>query len=79
MADFNDTQRLDFILARGRQVVLEGMGTNGRGTFFYELYVQEGIWPDSKYACVHLEGPDDFQPTQEQNRQAIDLAMEAQP
>lgn len=79
MANFNDTQRLDFILARGRQVVLEGMGTNGRGTFFYELYVQEGIWPDSRYESIHLEGPADFQPSQEQNRQAIDLAMEAQP
>lgn len=78
MADFNDTQRLDFILARDRQVVLEGIGTNGRDTFFYELYVQEGIWPDAKYGRIHLEGPDDFQPSQEQNRPAIDLAMEAQ-
>lgn len=79
MADFNDTQRLDFILARGRQVVLEGMGTNGRGKFFYELYVQEGIWPDANYECIHLEGPADFDAGLEQKRQAIDLAMEAQP
>lgn len=79
MAEFTDSQRLDFILARGRQVVLEGMGTNGRGTFYYTLYVQEGIWPDEKYERTHLEGPEDFEPSPEQKRQAIDLAMDAQP
>ncbi|WP_054912491.1 hypothetical protein [Pseudomonas sp. NBRC 111127] len=79
MSEHTDTQRLDFILSRSRQVTLEGIGTNGRGTFFYELYVQEGIWPDTKYECLHLEGPVNFEPSPEQNRQAIDLAMEAQP
>lgn len=79
MTDFTDTQRLDFMLARGREVVLEGQGTNGRGTFWYTLYVQEGIWGGVKYEPIHLEGADTFEASPEQKRQVIDLAMEAQP
>jgi len=78
MADFNDTQRLDFMLSQGRELVLEGMGTNGRGTFWYTLYVQEGRWGSQEYERIHLEGPSDFDASPEQKRQAIDLAMEAQ-
>ncbi|MEN5128884.1 hypothetical protein [Pseudomonas alloputida] len=79
MTEFNDTQRLDFMLSHGRELVLEGMGTNGRGTFWYTLYVQEGRWGSQEYGRVHLEGPVDFDATSEQKRQAIDLAMEARP
>lgn len=79
MADFNDTQRLDFLMQKGRQIVVDCHGTNGRGTFFYSLHVAEGIFEEPMAKKIHVEGPDEFEPTPEQKRQVIDLAMEVQP
>lgn len=78
MTTFTDTQRLDFLLYRGRELELKGVGTNGQGAFFYMLYVKEGRWDSVGYPALHLKGPHDFEASLEQKRRAIDCAMEVQ-
>jgi hypothetical protein len=75
--EISDSERLDFILRKGRQVVteIEGWGSEGR---HYAIYVTEGVMDDKKYPAMRFTA-EDFNSAGEEGRkikrEAIDLAI----
>lgn len=73
-----DTDRLNFMLRKSRQVIveIEGWGNEGR---HYAVYVQEGFMGDKNYPAVRFTQAEDFSGVDEQGKQikreAIDLAI----
>jgi hypothetical protein len=75
--EISDTERLDFILRKGRQVVteIEGWGSEGR---HYAIYVTEGVMDDKEYPAVRFTAESFSQISEEGRkikREAIDLAI----
>lgn len=73
-----DTERLDFMLRKSRQVIveIEGWGSEGR---HYAIYVTEGTMSDHEYPAVRFTQAEDFSGVSEEGfkikREAIDLAI----
>lgn len=75
--EITDTERLDFMLSKGRQVIteVEGWGSEGR---HYAVYVEEGTMADRKYDAVRFTAEDHSSRSPEGlkiKREAIDLAI----
>lgn len=75
---FTDTERLEFMLRKGRKVVTEIAGWTESYTC-YEIYVTEGSMEDRKYSAVDHKAPDRLIASSDEamilKRQAIDLAI----
>lgn len=75
--EITDTERLDFMMSKARQVVveLEGWGSEGR---HFAVYVTEGPMSDKEYDAVRFTA-EDFKASSEEGRkikrEAIDLAI----
>lgn len=71
---YNDSVRLEFMLSKGRKVIVENM-CNGD----HEVYVEEGTMGDKKYPSVLAQNSSDMSWTSKEalalKRQAIDLAI----
>lgn len=76
--EITDSERLEFLLRKGRQVVveIEGWGSEGR---HYAVYVTEGTFDDVKYPAVRFSQEEDFSGVSEEGfkvkREAINLAI----
>jgi hypothetical protein len=72
-----DTERLDFMLSKGRRVVTEIEGWGSRGQY-YAVYVTQGTFEDIKYPAVCFTA-EDYKASSEEGRkitrEAIDLAI----
>lgn len=77
-AEITDTERLDFMLSKGRKVVTELTGWSSENTC-YDIYVTEGSMEDRKYTAVshdhvgHMKASTDI--ARKLKREAIDLAI----
>lgn len=75
--EITDTERLDFMLSKGRQVVveIEGWGSEGR---HFAVYVTQGVMSDREYPAVKFTC-EDFKGGSDEGRkikrEAIDLAI----
>lgn len=75
--EITDTERLDFMLSKARNVVVEVAGWGSEGSH-YEVYVEEGVMGDRQYDAVRFTqqnfkgGSDEGRKIK---REAIDLAI----
>lgn len=72
---FDDTRRLDFLLTSNYRIGTTCHGTNGRGVFFYESYIENGLFGDKVGNSLHEEGPDDYVLDLAKKRQLIDSVL----
>lgn len=70
MPEFNDTDRLNFMLRKDRQVIVEVLPGNRK-----DVYVEEGILGEVNGPAVTVRGDICVEELQEVKRRAIDLAM----
>jgi hypothetical protein len=69
-----DTQRLDFMLSKYRNVIVEVEGWGSEGSH-HAVYVEEGFMADKQYPAVRFTGEAGTPCSLELKREAIDLAI----
>jgi hypothetical protein len=80
MSEITDTERLDFMLSKSRQVIVEIKGWFSKGRQ-YAVYVTQGTMQDIVYEAVRVVKKDDETLVQNSEegrkikREAIDLAI----
>lgn len=75
-AAITDTQRLDFMLEKHRNIVVHVIGSNFAGdTTYYRVYVEQGIMGDHMFPGMEVQGSINDCITPEIKREAIDLAI----
>lgn len=69
-----DTERLDFMLSKSRQIIVEVEGWGSEGSH-HAVYVEEGFMADKQYPAVRFTGKTSEPCSLELKREAIDLAI----